>query len=96
MTHFGGVTFDAAQDGQRLITQLNRVRDVMFDGDWHTLQELNDRCGGTVASVSARVRDLRKKRFGEYNVERRRVQAGLWAYRLEIPNAMRSQYEQDM
>ena len=86
MTHFDGETFDPFRDGDRLTSQLNRVRDVLFDGNWHTLQELNERCGGTTASVSARVRDLRKKRFGEYNVERRCVRAGLWEYRLEIPN----------
>jgi hypothetical protein len=83
---FGGVTYSPEQDKDRLLTQLGRVRDVMFDGQWHTLSELVARCGGSDASVSARIRDLRKKRFGSYHVESKRVHEGLWRYRLELPN----------
>jgi len=83
---FGGVTYDPEKDKDRLLTQLGRVRDVMFDGQWHTLAELVVRCGGSDASVSARIRDLRKKKFGEYTVHRKRVRDGLWVYKLELPN----------
>ncbi len=86
MALFGGDTYDPEQDKDRLLTVLGRVRDVMFDGQWHTLDELVGRCGGSNASVSARIRDLRKKRFGSYIVERRRVHNGLWAYRLNQPD----------
>ena len=83
---FGGDTYDPEKDRERLLTQLGRVRDVMFDGQWHTLAELVVKCGGSDASVSARIRDLRKKRFGAYNVESKRVRDGLWVYRLELPD----------
>jgi len=86
MALFGGDTYDPEQDKDRLLTQLGRVRDVMFDGKWHTLRELVERCGGSDASVSARIRDLRKRRFGAYVVESNRVNNGLWAYRLIPPD----------
>jgi|DEB3_MinimDraft_2_1074329.scaffolds.fasta_scaffold07600_2 hypothetical protein len=86
MKLFNGETFDPDQDTDRLWTQLVKVRNVMFDGNWHQLKELVRICGGTEASISARIRDLRKKRFGKYIVDRRRVRAGLWEYRLELPN----------
>lgn len=88
MSLFGGVTYDPEQDRDRLLTQLGRVRDVMFDGQWHTLAELVVKCGGSDASVSARIRDLRKKRFGAYHVESKRIREGLWVYKLELPDGV--------
>ena len=79
-----GDTFDAALDGSRLNTQLARVTELMRDGTWRTLAEIQRVVGGSEASVSARLRDLRKPRFGAWTVGRRRVAAlGLWEYRLE-------------
>ncbi len=82
---FDGETFDAAQDGERLSTQLARVRASMESGDWWTLKDLSIRTGGTEAAVSARIRDLRKPKFGGLIVERRRVPgaSGLWEYRIK-------------
>tara|TARA_R100000808_G_scaffold4752_3_gene15068 strand:+ start:12181 stop:12480 length:300 start_codon:yes stop_codon:yes gene_type:complete len=83
---FDGVTFDERLDGDRLRKQWERVRDVMLDGRWHTLQEIGQRAGvRSDASVSARIRDLRKARFGGYAVDRERVEGGLWVYRLREP-----------
>ena len=79
---FDGATYDPTQDEVRLSGQLQRVFGVMQDGGWHTLEELVRKCSGTTASVSARIRDLRKQRFGGHEIERQRVQAGLWRYRL--------------
>lgn len=79
---FDGATYDPTEDQSRLSGQLQRVFVVMQDGGWHTLEELVRKCSGTTASVSARLRDLRKQRFGGHDVERQRVQAGLWRYRL--------------
>lgn len=81
---FDGTTYDHAKDGQRLASQLERVRYAMQDGQWHTLRELADRCGGSEASISARLRDLRKARFGAMDVQRERVAGGLWRYRLAL------------
>lgn len=73
---FDGATFDQAQDGQRLKAQLAKVRAMMLRGGWYTLEQLSTDLGYPQASISARLRDLRKLKFGGYNVERRRVQGG--------------------
>ncbi len=88
---FDGATFDSALDAQRLTTQLNRVQAFMLKGEWHTLSEIAAAVSyppyerATEASVSARLRDLRKERFGSFKVERRRrgaPRAGLFEYRV--------------
>lgn len=84
--HFDGVTFDASLDGSRLTSQLERVRAFMADGQWHTLTEIANSTGGTLPAVSARLRDLRKRRFGTLVVEHRRVPGsdGLFEYRVPV------------
>lgn len=84
---FDGNTYDAELDEARLETQLGRVYCAMVtDADeWWTLDRLAVVARGTTASVSARLRDLRKPRFGGHTVERRRVleaDRGLFQYRL--------------
>lgn len=77
-----GETFDAALDAERLKGQHHRVYAVMRDGDWRSLADLADQTGYPEASISARLRDFRKPRFGSHTVERRRVGGGLFQYRL--------------
>lgn len=79
---FDGKTFDQQRDGKRLGSQLDSVKALMLDGKWHQLPELVNRCGGTEASVSARLRDLRKEKFGGYTIDRRYVKHGIFEYRL--------------
>jgi hypothetical protein len=62
---------------------MERVYKLMTDGAWHTLPELAKAVQGSEAGVSARLRDLRKARFGGHVVDKRRVEGGLWEYRLE-------------
>lgn len=81
---FGGETYDPALDGARMNGQLLRVWNQMIDGQWHTLAELADKCGGSEAAISARIRDFRKEKFGSHIVLRRRVTAGLWEYSLRV------------
>ena len=81
METFDGVTYDHDRDHDRLAGMLGGVQSVMSDGRWHTLAELSDRVGGTEAACSARLRDLRKPKFGGHLVERRYVPNGLWIYR---------------
>ena len=82
---FDGETIDVAQDQDRLGKQLDAVRCALDGGRWWTLSELSVRVRAPEASVSARIRDLRKERFGGHRIERRRVQDGngLHEYRLE-------------
>ena len=83
---FDGTTYDPERDHNRLKSLLGRVWTVMSDGKWHTLAELGWRAEGSEAGVSARLRDLRKRRFGGYRVDRRRIVEGLHEYRLRLPD----------
>lgn len=80
---FDGSTYEALHDQERLNSQLWRVFRLMRDGEWRTLAEIARETGGSEAGVSARLRDLRKERFGRYPVARRRVDGGLFEYRME-------------
>ena len=89
---FGGRTYEDKLDGPRLTAQLERVREYMLAKfpDWRTLAEISkylERLYNTKfpeASISARLRDLRKKKFGGYTVKGKRredkEQNGTWEY----------------
>lgn len=79
---FDGITYDPERDRERLSKQLYSVLEVMKDGQWRTLPELSKATNSPEASVSARLRDLRKPRFGGHSVEREYVKKGLFKYRL--------------
>lgn len=79
---FDGITYDSDQDYKRLKGQLWRVFQLMSDGRWRTLAEISEEAGGSEASVSARLRDLRKEQYGAKEIQRERVEGGLWRYRL--------------
>jgi len=85
---FGGSIYEEKHDKSRLLIQLARVKDVMLDGQWRTLDELSAAVSAPPASVSARLRDLRKKKFGSYTVLRRSRgprKSGLFEYRVVVP-----------
>ena len=82
---FDGDTYDHDRDHERLFAQLGRVRRVMLDARWHTLHEVSALTGDPPASVSARIRDLRKQKFGGHIVDRQYLHDGLWQYRLFVP-----------
>lgn len=80
---FDGATFDPRLDGDRLISQLERVKALMSDGQWRSLRSIVEVVGGSETGVAARLRGMRKARFGQLAVERRRVaESGLWEYRV--------------
>ena len=74
-----GDTYDHERDGQRLATLQARVTAAMSDGQWWTLRGLAAYTRGSEASVSARLRDLRKR---GHVIEKRYVHRGLWLYRM--------------
>jgi hypothetical protein len=82
---FDGATFDAPRDEARLGRQLDRVLALMQDGAWRTLRQIADATGGSEAGCSARLRDLKKIRFGAYRVLRLNQGGGLWVYRVLPP-----------
>lgn len=69
--------FDGDGDGEgpakdtRLKKQIVRVYEAMNDHTWWTLDQLYHQTGAPEASVSARIRDLRKERFGGFQIEHR-------------------------
>lgn len=75
-----GRTFQP-QDRSRLNRQAQAVWDAMQDHRWHTLAEISQATGAPEASVSARLRDFRKPRFGGHTVLHRRV-GTVWEYRI--------------
>jgi predicted transcriptional regulator len=84
---FGGETYEPEFDEGRLRRQLDRVRSLMTDTKWRTLAEIELATGFPQASVSARLRDLRKQKFGGWVVERRRRgegKRGLFEYRVVV------------
>jgi Fic family protein len=78
---FDGDTYEEELDQQRLGAQLQRVKLAMASGEWFTLAKLSRIANCSEASASARIRDLRKDRFGAWTIERRRVSGGLHEYR---------------
>jgi hypothetical protein len=87
MDRFDGSTFDSLLDGERLSKQLGTVRTLMADQIWRTLPEIERITRYPQASISARLRDLRKDKFGSYRVERRRREGPsvIWEYRVLPP-----------
>lgn len=80
---FDGETYDVSKDYARLKGQLGRVFSLMIDGRWRTLAEIRDEVGGSEAACSARLRDLRKEKYGNFAVARERVAGVLYRYRLD-------------
>lgn len=80
---FDGRTLDSAKDTARLSEQMRRVFKLMCDGQWRTLGQISNLTHAPEASISARLRDLRKPRFGGHTVLRRRYgEHGLHQYKL--------------
>ena len=86
--HFDGITYDPRLDHHRLTKQLDKVWYIMKDSEWRTLREIALLTDAPESSVSARLRDLRKSKFGGYTVERQRWHQhdkGTWYYRMLSP-----------
>ena len=65
-------------------TQIDRVMLAIKDGQWKTLEEVSEITGDTTPSISARLRDLRKPQFGGHTILRRKVNANLFEYKIEL------------
>lgn len=69
-------------EDQDLYAQHRRVYDAMRDGQWRSLARVVQMTGDPATSVAARLRDLRKERFGAYTVQAKRFPGQGWKYRL--------------
>ena len=81
---FDGSDYVHKRDGIRLTGQLERVFDVMKNGQWITLRELADRSRCPEASASAQLRNLRKDRFGGFVIEKKYDHMGVFLYKLKL------------
>jgi hypothetical protein len=88
MSSFGGSATLEKSDTKRLQGQLGQVYEIMADGQYRTLDfianQIRTRYGKevTTQSVSARLRDLRKEKFGGFKVNRRSLGDGLFSYQV--------------
>jgi hypothetical protein len=82
---FAGDAYVRALDHRRLTGQLLRVHDVMKDGEWRTVHEIEMLTGDPGPSILAQLGHLRKARFGAFLVQKQsrgRREDGLWEYRV--------------
>ena len=83
---FDGAVYDPMKDKKRLTKQIYLIRDIMIDGVFRTLNELHRITGAPEASISAQLRNLKKVRWGNYRLnKKRRLEQGLWEYQLLAP-----------
>ena len=82
---FNGAVYEPRFDDARLAGQLADIFNLMKDGQWRTLDEIQMQTGAPQASISAQLRHLRKPRFGSHIVDKRARgdrKDGLWEYRV--------------
>ena len=77
---FDGETYDPIHDRERLGKQMKAVIELMEDGKMRTLEGISEHCGIPQQSASARLRDLRKERYGNQIILRSRLRGGSYAY----------------
>lgn len=82
--HRAGDTYSSRRDRDRLNRQARAVYNVMADGQWRTLAQIAALIQEPEASISARLRDLRKERFGWHVVDREYLADGVWQYRVSV------------
>jgi len=76
---------DPRIDHDRLCGQMLRVFNLMKDGNWRSLSEIEKATGDPQASSSAQLRHLRKMHWGAHTVnKRRRGESGTWEYQLKV------------
>jgi len=82
---FNGEDYEPGRDFGRLSLQHERIRDLMPDQKFRTLEEIATITGDPLPSISAQLRHLRKKRFGSFRVQKKYLGNGLYAYQVLPP-----------
>jgi len=80
--YFDGDDYNHLRDFQRLSRQIQKIYDVMRDSAWRSLRDIAEITGFSEASISAQLRNLRKKRFGSHKVDKERQPEGHYLYRV--------------
>lgn len=79
-----GPAYDEKIDGERINKQQARIRKFMLNAGWKTLGEIEEALNYPQASISAQLRHLRKRRFGSFIVDKRRMGTA-WEYHVSPP-----------
>jgi hypothetical protein len=82
---FDGSDYVPEFDDERLKGQIKKIYDLMIDGKWRTLSEIEQLTNYGQASISAQLRHLRKDRFGSHILNKRNRgirEKGLFEYQL--------------
>ena len=79
---FDGDDYVSSRDKPRLTLQIHQVRMYMENNDWLSVKQISNYLNFPEPSVSAQIRNLRKKRFGNRVVERRYQGNGLYEFKL--------------
>lgn len=87
MPQFNGSDYTPELDHARLGKQITDIYNLMEDGKWRTLREIEQATGHPQASCSAQLRHLRKERFGAHQVNKQRretepAEKGVFEYQL--------------
>lgn len=83
---FDGSDYDHERDSERLTMQLTKIYNLMADGVFRTLGQIEKATGEPQASISAQLRNLRKSRMGGHCVNKKYLGNGLWEYQLIVKN----------
>ena len=79
---FDGDDYDSTRDKERLTKQRDKIRMYMEGRDYLTVQEVAEFFNYPENSVSAQMRNLRKKKFGGRIVDREYFGNGLYKFKL--------------
>jgi hypothetical protein len=79
---FNGSDYDHSRDSERLGNQLQKIYNLMVDGTFRILAQIEQDTGEPQASISAQMRHLRKPRFGSHTVNKKYLGDGLYIYQL--------------
>lgn len=86
MLQFDGSDYNHKRDFKRLNNQLSDIFNLMSDGKWRSLRDIELLLKWPQASISAQLRNLRKERFGAHKINKRYISEGLYQYQLEVNN----------
>lgn len=89
LPQFNGSDYVPELDHARLGKQITDIFNLMKDGQYRTLREIEQATGHPQASCSAQLRHLRKARFGSHTVNKQRristaPEAGIFEYQLLV------------
>jgi len=92
---FDGSDYKPDFDKVRLTKAIKKVFMFMMSNDWVSIDDIAENTGVPHSSASTHTRNLRKEKFGSWEVEKRKVGNGFFEFRLTgkhiTPNSIYTQ-----